>query len=356
MIGHDIVVIGASAGGVEALSTLAAGLPADLPASVFVVLHIPPYATSVMPLIMSRAGRLPAVHAVDGEPILPGRIYIAPPDHHLLLKDGRVCLSRGAQENGHRPAIDPLFRSAALAYGPRVIGVILSGSLDDGTAGLAAVKERGGIAVVQDPADALYPGMPTSAVDAVEVDYVRPLREIPPLIVRLVREPASVGNSRPVPEQMEEESEIAELDMRAIEQPNRPGELAEFGCPLCGGALWELHEGSLVRFRCRVGHAWSPASLLVEQRSNLEAALWTALRALEEQRAFNLRLMERARTRRRGLSAERFEEQAREAQRGAALIRAVLLGTDVAEEAEDMALTEERFSSEPPDSPAPSGE
>lgn len=179
MDGHDIIVVGASAGGVEALSTLAAGLPADLPAAVFVVLHLPQHATSVLPQILDRAGSLPAAHPGDGEAIRTGRIYIAPPDRHMVIERGCVRLSRGPRENGHRPAIDTLFRSAARAYGDRTIGVILSGTLDDGTAGLAAVKSRHGLAVVQDPASAIYPGMPHSAIDNVAVDYVAPLGEFP---------------------------------------------------------------------------------------------------------------------------------------------------------------------------------
>ena len=162
MPGHDIVVIGASAGGVEALSQLAHLLPGDFPGSIFVVLHLPAHGPSLMPQILTRRGKLPAAHPSDGEEILPGRIAIAPPDQNLLLEDGRMRLVRGPRENGHRPAVDPLFRSAALAYGRRVVGVVLSGTLDDGAAGLAAIKQRGGIAIVQDPSDAIYPGMPAA--------------------------------------------------------------------------------------------------------------------------------------------------------------------------------------------------
>ena len=180
MSGHDMITIGASAGGVEALTELVRGLPVDLPASVFVSLHVPPHGTSMLPQILSRRGPLPAHHARDGEPIEPGRIYVAPPDLHLLIHQGVVRLSRGPRENGFRPAIDPLFRTAARWHGPRVVGVILSGTLDDGTAGLLAIKERGGFAVVQDPDDALFPGMPRNAMDVVHVDHVLPASEHPP--------------------------------------------------------------------------------------------------------------------------------------------------------------------------------
>jgi two-component system chemotaxis response regulator CheB len=325
MSGHDIIVVGASAGGVEALSNLARGLPGDLPAAVFAVLHVSAHGTSVMPRILSRAGALPAAHARDGEAIEPGRIYVAPPDHHLLVKRGHVRVARGPRENGARPAVDPLFRTAARFYGSRVIGVVLSGALDDGTAGLQAVKRRGGIAVVQDPQDALYPGMPRSAMEQVTVDHVLPMAEIPALLARLAREPAAVGGAVEVSNEMEIETDMAELEMDAVQRHERPGAPAGFGCPECGGALWELREGEMLHFRCRVGHAWSAGTLLAAQSDALEVALWTALRALEESAALSQRVVERLRTRGSVGAATRFEAQARDAAERAALIRDVLL-------------------------------
>jgi len=185
-VGRDIVVVGASAGGVEALSELVRGFPPDLDASVFVVLHLPAGGTSMLPKILERAGHLPAAHPRDGARIEHGRIYVAPPDAHLALRPGKVCLPLGPIQNGHRPAIDSLFRSAAEAYGPRVIGVLLTGTLDDGTHGLRSVKRHGGVALVQDPKQALYPGMPQSAIENVRVDQVLPLAELASAITSLV--------------------------------------------------------------------------------------------------------------------------------------------------------------------------
>ena len=216
--GHDIIVVGASAGGVEALGELVSLLPADLPAAVFIVLHIPAYGTSVLPGILSRRGPLPAVHPADGEAIRQGRIYVAPPDHHLLLeKDGTVRLTRGPHENGHRPAVDTLFRSAARAYGPRVIGVVLTGTLDDGTAGLQVVKRRGGLAVVQDPEEALFASMPRAAIEAVAVDHVAALAEIGSTLARLAHLPAPAESEAPVTPDLEDEVKVAEFDIKNLE-------------------------------------------------------------------------------------------------------------------------------------------
>jgi two-component system chemotaxis response regulator CheB len=324
MPGRDIIVVGASAGGVEALTQLVRGLPADLPAAVFVVLHVPPHGTSVLPNILRRAGRLPADHARDGEPIVPGRVFVAPPDYHLLLKDGHVRLARGPTENSHRPSIDPLFRTAARRHGRRVIGVVLSGVLDDGTAGLLAIKNRGGLAVVQRPDDALYSGMPQNALDNVAVDHSLRVAEIGPLLARLAAEPPAAPEP-PVPPELELETDMAELEVDALQRPDRPGNLSGFGCPECGGTLWELHEGDMVRYRCRVGHAWSPDSLLAKQSDGLEAALWTALRALEERAVLATKMARRADLRSYDLVAAKFRDQANEAAAHARVIRNVLL-------------------------------
>jgi two-component system chemotaxis response regulator CheB len=326
---RDIIVVGASAGGVEALTELARGLPRDFPAAVFVVLHLPADATSVLPRILARAGRLPAAHPIDGAPIRGGRIYVAPPDRHLLVGDGFVRLSRGPRENSHRPAVDPLFRTAARAYGPRVIGVVLSGSGDDGTAGLMMIKRLGGLAVVQDPEDAFTPGMPRNAAEVVPVNYCLPLVRLSPLLERLAREPAppwpaDAEGELAMSEEMETELGLAEVEASAAGRQDEPAGLSGFTCPDCGGRLWELQDEELLRFRCRVGHAYSSESLLDAQCDALEGALWAAVNALEENASLTRRLALRATERNQNLSAERFQSRAQDAEHQAALIRRAL--------------------------------
>jgi two-component system, chemotaxis family, protein-glutamate methylesterase/glutaminase len=335
MPGHDIITIGASAGGVETLITIVEALPADLPASVFIVLHVSPRGSSVLPKILTRHGRLPAHHARHGETIEPGRVYVAPPDKHLLIRPGRIFLSRGPNENGVRPSIDPLFRTAARWYGRRVVGVILSGSLDDGSAGLMAIKQRSGLTIVQSPEEALFPGMPRSALDIVEVDHCLPVAEIGPLLDSLARTAVEGEGDEPVPEDMEYESEVDEFNLGALEDDrHRPGVPSGFACPDCGGALWELRDGELVRFRCRVGHAWSPTNLLAQQSEALETALWTALRALEERAALAATLAERLEGLGNLRSAQRFREQSEAARHRAGVIRQVLLNNEPTAELE----------------------
>jgi two-component system chemotaxis response regulator CheB len=317
--------VGASAGGVEALSRLVGRLPEDLPASVFVVLHLPANGVSLLPQILTRAGPLPAEHPRDGEPIRHGQVYVAPPDHHLLVERNRVRVVRGPRENGCRPAVDPLFRSAALAYGPQVVGVVLSGTLDDGTAGLLAVKRCGGVTIVQQPADALYAGMPQSALAQVVVDYCLPIAEIPDVLVRQARERVEDRAIAGAADDLQVEVAAAALDPGVLESETRPGVPSVFTCPECRGNLWEMEEGELIRFRCRVGHAYSGESLLVDQAGALEAALWAALRALEEKAALANRLARRAAEQGHNLVAERFEEQVADAHQRARLIREALL-------------------------------
>ncbi|BCY11159.1 chemotaxis protein CheB [Actinoplanes sp. L3-i22] len=323
MTGRDLIVAGASAGGVEALRAMVAGLPADLPAAVLVVLHLPRASPSALPRILTRAGPLPAVTAVDGEVVHAGRIYVAPADRHLMLIDGRIRLSHGPAENGHRPAIDPLFRSAARARGGRVVAVVLSGTRDDGAAGAEVVAAQGGLVVVQDPADAVFASMPEAAVTRVPSAYVRSADVIGKLLGELCAAEAGDGE-RPVGALL-----AAEVSIGADAGPTTdriPGEPAGFGCPTCGGALFTLTPESvalepLPHFRCRVGHAWSPESLLDEQAVATEGALWLALRALEEKAALSTRMAEGAAGRSYG---ERFRGMADDAHVAAGLIRALL--------------------------------
>ena len=321
MSGRDIVVIGASAGGVEALGSLVEKLPVDLPAAVFVVLHIPASGTSVLPAILQRRGRLPAAHAIDEEPIENGRIYVAPPDHHLLLHPGIVRVVRGPRENGYRPAIDPLFRSAAKSFGPRVTGVVLSGVLDDGTAGLAVIKDVGGRTLVQDPEEALYPMMPTSAIDFVSPDRVLEAHGLGSAVVEFTAErvPATAHNTN---DPLLEEA-FLRIDRGSSENP-QPGEASGYTCPACGGGLWEAAESGITRFRCRTGHGFSPETLLAQQSRVVEAGLWSAMRALEERAAMSRRMAARFRTRGRRTTAERFERQANAAVDQAVAIRNAL--------------------------------
>lgn len=315
------MVIGASAGGVEALGSLVGRLPADLRAAVFVVLHIPPSGTSVLPAILQRRGQLPAVHATDGQEIEHGRIYVAPPDNHLLVQSHEIRVVRGPHENGYRPAIDPLFRSAARSFGPRVIGVVLSGVLDDGTAGLAMIKQAGGRTLAQDPDEALYPMMPSNAIEFVAPDRVLPAGELGAAILELTKEavPAMAHNTD---DPMLDEA-FLKIDRGSSEQP-QPGDPSGYTCPACGGALWEADEGGIARFRCRTGHGFSPETLLAEQSHVVEAGLWSALRALEERAAMSRRMAARFRARGRRLTAERFERQANAAVDQAVAVRDAL--------------------------------
>jgi two-component system chemotaxis response regulator CheB len=310
---HNIVVIGASAGGVEALKAIVSHLPASFPATVFVVMHLPMNSPSVLPQILQRAGPLPAAFARHGEAIQQGHIYIAPPGHHLLIKRRYMRLVRGPKENRHRPSVDVLFRTAACAYGPRVVGVVLTGALDDGTIGLQAVKRRGGLAVVQAPHDALVPSMPRSALKSVKVDHCLPLAEIAPLLVQLASYPT------------EKAPEGMEGNMAEPEHEELPEMASGFTCPDCHGALWELRDGELTRFRCRVGHAFSPDSLLEGQGEALEQALWSAIRGMEERGALMRQLGQRMRERGVLGTAARFDERAQEMEQQAALLRQYVL-------------------------------
>jgi two-component system chemotaxis response regulator CheB len=308
MPNHDIIVIGTSTGGIHALQTILAALPENFPGSIFAVLHTSEDNTGLLPPVLNKVSRVPAFYAVHDTPILPGRIYLAPPGRHLRIERSRVRLSAGPRENRHRPSADVLFRSAALAYGPRVIGVVATGHLDDGSSGLAAIKARGGLAVVQDPADALAPSMPRSAIDATDVDFILPLEEIGPKLVDLV---------------MAKESDISVgVQPHSIDSAKKTN--ARYSCPECGGALNEVQEGGMERFRCRVGHTYSPESLFEDQSEALERALWAAIRSLEEHAEFSARLADKSVSRNHGHLAERFRERASSSREHASVLRELL--------------------------------
>jgi two-component system chemotaxis response regulator CheB len=326
MARRDIIVIGTSAGGVQALSEVVHGLPSGFPASLFIVCHFPAGGRSVLPEILSRAGPLLATHPADGDRFYPGQIYVAPPGRHLLLAPrGRMRLSRRARENHHRPAADPLFRSAARYYGARVIGVVLTGSLCDGTAGLMAVRAAGGLAVVQDPGDALVAAMPQNAARIAGVDHMVSVEELAPLLVQLVQEPVTPDRGDEPMDPMERMNEIVDQDMARQAANGRRGEVSVFTCPECGGALWQVDETGLVRFRCHVGHAYQAEVLLSEQTEALEAALWTAVRTFKEKCVLATQLANHERAEGDAKAAARFEEQAQQSARFGHLIEHFLL-------------------------------
>ncbi len=327
MGGQDIIVVGASAGGVEALSTLVADLPEDLPAAVLIVLHMGPHSSTALPRILARHTRLPVDHPVDGDPVQPNRIYVAVPDHHMILSRGRVRVVNGPKENGHRPSVDTLFRTAAAGYGPRVAGVVLSGTRDDGTAGLRAIHDRGGLAIVQDPDEAMFRGMPQSALAGDHPDYVLPVKDIGDLLSKLARhERSGEARSETMPDELDAELRWANPDLAwsAPVDPPLAATVSGFTCPECHGSLWEIEAEGFPRYRCRVGHGFSAESLVVVQRSDVESALWTAYRALEERVALFRRLSERAQVRHADITAEHFRAEAAEVGRQAGVLRAVL--------------------------------
>lgn len=316
---RDIVVIGASAGGVEALQELVQGLPANYPGTIFIVVHTGP--GSILPEILTRAGKLSAVGAEHNTRYEPNSIYVAPPNRHLVIYDGVMHLEAGARENGSRPAIDPLFRSAARTHRGRVVGVILTGSLDDGSAGLFAVKARGGIAIVQDPAEAAAPDMPLNAMRNVQPDYCIPVAGIAPLLVKLAAEEASNGST---PVQVNPRLEPFVDPPNIIQEPPPNETQISLTCPECSGALYEQRDGQVVNFRCHVGHSFSPETLTEGHKEALERALWTAVRTLNERVTMHRQFLRRNRNRGEELIFKRFEESVVAAERDVELLREII--------------------------------
>jgi two-component system chemotaxis response regulator CheB len=337
-----IVAIGASAGGIEPLLQVVSGLPPSIRAAVVVVVHFPAHRRSALPSVLARAGQLPASHPEDGDPLAAGQIYVAPPDHHLLVQDGVVRVVRGPRENGSRPAIDPLFRSAAISHGSAVIGVVLSGELDDGSAGLAEVAARGGYALVQDPREATSPSMPRAAATAAGVDVCLPADQlagaISELVTRIVNEERGPtrspkrATSAVATDREDREDRVARREIQDAAFSQRPDSPLPpgarpvlLGCPDCGGALWQLGEDDVLRYRCRVGHGFTALSLLAGQLSTAEEALWYAYRALDERAVLADRLARRATTSGHDRSVARFEAERDRAREQAEAIRTLLL-------------------------------
>lgn len=341
---RDVIVVGASAGGVDALRAFIGALPGDLGAALFIVMHIPSGGTSALPQILGRVTTLPVRHPADGEPVRPGHVYVAPPDRHLLLSDDRIRLSRGPRQNGHRPAVDPLFRSAARAYGSRVVAVVLSGTLDDGAAGAARVVRQGGLVAAQDPEDAAYAGMPRSAIASSGTDVILPVRALAERVGELCGryEPRRESTATVRPQDAEEVEDVAEKPWDPPAEPDEEGLLAGpsppgpeqrtgtvYVCPDCGGPLFELDEANHLWYRCRVGHGWSIDGLLDEQATAVENALWTAVRSLDERAELSGRLAETAKDRGNRLSAGTFAEMGADARSAAEVIRRLLQGGDL---------------------------
>ncbi len=328
MPGHDIIVIGTSAGGLKALGMVLGALPSTLNAALFIVQHLAADKPSILPQILTDVGVLPASHPIDGESIQTGHIYVAPPDYHLLVNQGIMRVLHGPQENRFRPAIDTLFRSAARAYSTRVVGIVLTGYLDDGTVGLQAIKKRGGVAIVQDPQEAEYPSMAESALRYVKVDYCLPLAKIPDQMMQLSHEPAASDEAYPTTQEIEIESNIMEQGMNTqgfLENVEAIGTRTTYTCPECSGILWQIGKSEPLRFRCHTGHSMTAKVLFSEQTQNIENALWSAVRAMEEKVTFSRQMAERMKNYNLTSAVIKYEDHATNLDHEVSLIRDMIL-------------------------------
>jgi two-component system chemotaxis response regulator CheB len=327
--GRNTIVIGTSAGGLEVLDKLISQLPTDLPAAIFVVQHMAPENSGGALLhVLGKHKAFACKLAANGESFEEGRIYIAPPDHHLLVKKTTLLVTKGARENRYRPAIDPLFRSAAVTHGPSVIGIVLTGMLDDGTAGLIAIKKCGGITVVQDPADAAYPEMPQSALNNLKVDHCVPVAEMGRLLEKLTHE--TRGKDKSIPKDIRTEALIAERVLSDVEQVNGLGSQVPYNCPNCGGVLWEIDNPDVERYRCHTGHSFTAAALLTSQTEKIEETLWTSLRMFEERKNL-LNNMARTQIGQKGKAS--YAQRAKETDVHIERIREMLLASETAQKA-----------------------
>lgn len=320
---HMLVVIGTSAGGMRALKELVAQLPVDFPAPVFVVYHMSPDTTGdALVRALDEAGVLHCQHAQDQERFNAGTIYVAQSDRHMLIEGDRILITKGARENRSRPAIDPLFRSAAVAYCNRVIGIILTGYLDDGTSGMMAIKRCGGVCIAQDPEDAEHADMPRSVIANVGVDHCLPIAKMGELLDRLVR--VKAPTRKVPPEDVVIEARIAQRVLSDLPSVERLGDQVPFNCPDCGGVLWRMKDGDILRYRCHTGHAFTSAVLLAEQSACIEETLWTALRMFEERQ----NLLSTMNATPDGKSSMALSERTKDAQVHIDRIRAMLKASD----------------------------
>lgn len=320
-VGRNIIVVGGSAGGLQALLPIVGALPAAFPAAILGAFHTAADSAGTLPGIVGRSTELKVTFAEDEGPMHSGQLYLAPPDRHLLVKRGWLRVVRGPKEHGFRPAIDPLFRSAAAAYGPQVIGVLLSGGMNDGAAGMAAIKREGGTTIAQDPDEAVVANMPRSAIRRNVVDHILRAGEIGKLLLRLVAEPvAQTMSERHIP------VDPTESQVDAVKSGRLAGPPSIFTCPECGGSLWELSESGTPVFRCHVGHGFSPESLIATQDARLEEALWSAVRALEERAELSSRMAERARNGNMQTLHEHYLKRSQEAEGRARFLRELLFG------------------------------
>jgi two-component system, chemotaxis family, protein-glutamate methylesterase/glutaminase len=317
MTKRTIIVIGTSTGGLDALCELNKHLPKDLASSIFVVMHIG--ATSLLPQILSRCGNLPAVSAEHERHYKRGVIYCAPANCHMVIKDHATLLTRGPRENGHRPAADVLFRSAARVHRSKVVGVVLSGGRDDGSAGLYAIKVRGGVAIVQDPGEATSPEMPQNALEMVDVDFCLPVRQIADVLVDLAN-----GNVKNMKKRSRKGDKMEEQATAERPTSEPPGDQIPIACPECNGPMWEVKNGGLALFQCFVGHRFSPESLSEEHGEALERALWTAIRKLKERVVLHQRLLKQKRNNGEQYLFNRLEESVTTAERDIKLLREIL--------------------------------
>lgn len=322
MANRDILGIGTSAGGVEALLHLVRGFPADLPASVLITIHLSRQFKSALDELLSSAGPLPATFVKDGDGLRKQRIYIAPPDRHMIVEDHRLYLGTGPRENNARPSIDAMLRSAAVCCGGRTVGVVLTGSLGDGASGLYAVRQCGGLTVVQDPRDAAFSEMPQTALDKARPDHVVSLAEMPRLLASLVHQPA--GETREAPASIRYETEIARKGAIAMDEMDRIARRSVLACPDCHGVMWEIDEGELLRYRCHVGHTYTAELMSLALDDNLRRAMGSAQRALEERVALARKLHQRARDSGQRLTAQDWKARLDEYEREMRVVRSAI--------------------------------